>query len=359
MKIITRETKAGTLYINAESSKMVLKQEEKTIGNQNEIYDILESYRIPIKADFEITGKCNLNCYYCMAKSLTHKKELDVEKVKSIIDEIDKSGVAFLEITGGEPLIHQDFLEIIKYLQTKDMIVYLLSNITMINQQLIDELKKINLAKIQTSLLSPIEDECDRLTGVKGSYRKIIDAMLLLKKNDMPVGAKIALTNQNVHLYDAYEELSNRLGIKFEYMHDVKPTYESFNNTQKYKIEERLNDYITKHINKETACKLSQARCGAGKSQFAIDVEGNLMTCSQHRPILGNLLDNDFESLWNSPELLDTIENKFKRDEQCKDCKHYDYCFWCPGLNLRYCGEHQKCSSPVYEKAKYFYDIYN
>ena len=69
------------------------------------------------KAIWEVTHQCNYQCSYCMF-SCNYKKderELTTEECYHVIDELVKDGFTQLKITGGEPFLRKDILEIVTY----------------------------------------------------------------------------------------------------------------------------------------------------------------------------------------------------------------------------------------------------
>jgi MoaA/NifB/PqqE/SkfB family radical SAM enzyme len=80
--------------------------------------------RIPVSGSFELTFRCNLRCAHCYCNlplndQDTIEKELATEEVFNILDQIAEAGCLWLLITGGEPLLRKDFLEIYTYAKKK------------------------------------------------------------------------------------------------------------------------------------------------------------------------------------------------------------------------------------------------
>ena len=85
----------------------------------------------PYFAHLAITHRCNLKCRFCHVTQ-NRFAELDTASTKRVIDVLDRMGVAVISISGGgEPLLRQDFDEIINYAASKGLYVKLTSNATM------------------------------------------------------------------------------------------------------------------------------------------------------------------------------------------------------------------------------------
>ena len=86
---------------------------------------------IPLHLQIYPTNKCNLNCVGCWLYSpylkgvdrVNLEEQLDLDIIKDAVDELHKGGVEEIQISGGgEPLIHPDFLKIVKYIKVKKII---------------------------------------------------------------------------------------------------------------------------------------------------------------------------------------------------------------------------------------------
>lgn len=66
----------------------------------------------PLHIEFEITGRCQLNCSYCSAAPLG-QPDVPMRRALSLLDEMRQIGVISLLLSGGEPTLHRDFLEIV------------------------------------------------------------------------------------------------------------------------------------------------------------------------------------------------------------------------------------------------------
>ncbi len=78
----------------------------------------------PFYASYKITHKCNFRCKFCNVwKEKT--PDLDTDGVKKVIDNIANSSIHVLSIEGGDPLLREDIGEVLRYIDTKDMQVFI------------------------------------------------------------------------------------------------------------------------------------------------------------------------------------------------------------------------------------------
>ena len=103
----------------------------------------------------EITGKCNLKCIHCYgqfgANHVKNKDYLSTEEWKIIIDTLIKNNCREIQLIGGEPMVHKDFYEILKYAYKKGMKrIDVFTNATLINDTNVkDIVKNVDMDSIQ------------------------------------------------------------------------------------------------------------------------------------------------------------------------------------------------------------------
>lgn len=146
-------------------------------------------------ARISITDACNLRCLYCMPKGYKaqHHNFLTVEEINNITQALAKLGVKRVRITGGEPLIRQDVVEIIKNINEIDGIqdIGITTNGIFLSEK-IDDLVKHGLKRVNISLDTLKHERFKKLTGgdldkVLSGLNKAIDKGLVVKINVIPM----------------------------------------------------------------------------------------------------------------------------------------------------------------------------
>lgn len=348
MKLLKRYFDFGCVYVNTKNNRIAIENNGKIISDKEEVFDFLTEKRIPVSATLEITGRCNFECYYCYAKSLTKNKDLSLDQIKEIIDKIYDAGVVFLDLTGGETLLRKDFIEIVKYINNKGFIVSIFSNGSLFTQEIIDELKKGYLAQINISLLAPNKALFDKLTGRIGNFDKLLNGINLLKQNEIKFILASSITNENICLYDEFNEFKEKHDVKIRFAYDVGPTFEGYDQVKNYAIKDEQVENLKKFFGGNIESIKNGRRkykCSAAQVNFAITSEGNILPCMKLRKEIGNILEEDFNEIWNSSKMMEIINKTIKRNDKCGKCKKYDYCFYCPGEIEMFSDIEQKCRS--------------
>lgn len=153
-------------------------------------------------AHWSITGKCNYKCKHCYMSAPDAKLgELDHETVMSIVQQLIDCGVQSVSLTGGEPLIRSDFLEIVdKLLEGGITITTIYSNGKLITDKLLDELDKRGIHPEFNLSYDGTEGWHDWLRGIPGAGKIAEDAFLRCKEKGFPTGAEMCIHNGNKHL---------------------------------------------------------------------------------------------------------------------------------------------------------------
>ena len=288
----------------------------------------------------ELTNKCNLNCKHCCVSSSYDGEELSNEQLKKILDIIVRLNPTQLFLTGGEPLIREDFIDIISYIRKEYYgNISLLTNGTLINDKNIDFIIE-NIDKIEISLDGIDEESCSKIRG-KNIYKKIIDVVLKLKKKNFNnISLSIALGDNDYEMSRKFLDLNARLNTepilrKFEPVgrgKEIKDKFlslsENSDNLEAIFSQENLKSRYTKKI---VACN-----CKAGKEVIYVDYKGDIYPCHyliDDKFKMGNMLDNNGLI---EKKIIDNIKKYYPQNyQECQECEVNIFCWPCPGELFR------------------------
>ena len=117
-------------------------------------------------AHIDITNRCNLSCLHCVNDSgECYPDELTTDEIFSLIDTLSRMGVHIMTFSGGEPLMHPDFFEIVKYARKAPMTVHVFTNGTLITEDITKTLKKAGVSRFYVSVDSITEHIHDKFRG--------------------------------------------------------------------------------------------------------------------------------------------------------------------------------------------------
>ncbi|MCI2415047.1 MAG: radical SAM protein [Candidatus Aramenus sp.] len=129
------------------------------------------------------TLTCNLSCIHCYVPSspnLVVKNELSLDEIKKFIDYGKKIKVKGIRLTGGEPLLRKDILEIINYAISKDMSVEVETNGLLIDNNFLKSVSDLNKIYISISLDGPKEVH-EKIRGIN-TFERTVNVLRLLKQ---------------------------------------------------------------------------------------------------------------------------------------------------------------------------------
>lgn len=171
--------------------------------------------REPTVAFICLTNRCNLDCVYCFGDYHRRKgKDLITEQWVKIIDELIKSGTRYIILQGGEPLIRKDLGYLIGYIKRQKILCSLVTNGTLVRER-IDEIKELRYLDFVCVSLDGSEESNDLNRG-RGSFKKIIEGVKLIKKIGLPVRINATLTRNNTDAIEYLLPLSRELGFMLD-----------------------------------------------------------------------------------------------------------------------------------------------
>ncbi len=149
------------------------------------------------KAIWEITHNCNYGCSYCIFSCNLQKvsNELTTEECYHVIDELVKNGFKYLKITGGEPFLRPDIIDILRY-ASKRMVTDISTNASLITPKKVEQLNELDLKMIHVSL-DGNKLEHEKVRG-NNTYDRTIRGLNALKKskNYIRIGSVIHKNNE-------------------------------------------------------------------------------------------------------------------------------------------------------------------
>ena len=164
---------------------------------------------------WSVTGLCNLKCRHCfMSAPHARHGSPSTEELLSIADQLAECGVFNVGITGGEPLIREDFTEIVKALSAREIrITALYTNGWLVNGELLDMLET-NRQHPAFQLSYDGIGRHDFLRGVAGAEKKTTDALKLLRERDCNVSVSMCLHRENADTLRESVRLLADLGVR-------------------------------------------------------------------------------------------------------------------------------------------------
>ena len=152
---------------------------------------------------WELTRACLLACKHCRAKAQTkrHSDELTTEEAYRVIDQILTFGKPIIVITGGDPLMREDLLEIIEYATSKGLrVAVAFSGTKLATKRKIEKLKDAGVSRIAISLDGSNPEIHDHFRGKTGTFE--ISLKILEYAKDVGLSRQVNTTVTKYNIFD-------------------------------------------------------------------------------------------------------------------------------------------------------------
>jgi len=321
----------------------------------------------------ELTERCNNNCIHCYINlpaedEEVKKKEITFAEIKAIVDEAVRRGCLSWHLTGGEPLLREDFPDIYLYVKRKGIRVTLFTNATLINAKIARLFKKYPPQDIEVSIYGLSQKTYEAVTRNPGSFDTFRQGVNFLKENHLPFTLKTAAIPQNFQEIEKMRDFAKSLteqhlglvlklnlgsrfdgGSKRNLIKRLRLPPEKVIEVLKQGEERYQKDmerFCQKFLGAPTDDRLFV--CGAGVDGCHIDAYNNFQLCMllRHPDCVYSLREGSFKEAWEKfvPRVREIRVNNKKYQEKCQRCFLKSLCDACPAWS---CMEHGVLDEPV------------
>lgn len=154
----------------------------------------------PLHVYIEPINVCNLRCVYCGTPQLKRKREsMSLELYKVIIEEIRSNNFTQrITLTGqGEPLLHKEIAQMVKIARDSGLYVSIITNATVLDQNLGKALIRAGLDRVQCSFDSLVKEDYEKVQ-VNADFNKTLTNILLFLKENHDSGGKVFVSISRV-----------------------------------------------------------------------------------------------------------------------------------------------------------------
>lgn len=323
----------------------------------------IKGERIPITGSFELTHRCNLRCAHCYLDEqhdgTPGMEELNLDEIRSILDQVAEAGCLWLLITGGEPLVRDDFEAIYTYAIQKGFLVSLFTNGTLITPRIADLLAAYKPFKVEITLYGYTQETYEGVTGIPGSHARCMRGIELLMARDIRLKLKTVLMTLNQHELGAMEAFAERLGANFRFDPMINAGAGGDRTPLAYRLSpEEIVQFDLSHPQRMEAWHTFAEHfvpthtpqrspylytCGAGTNTFHIDPYGKLSVCIVSREPEYDLRQGSFYEGWHN-EVQKVRLRQASQNYACGDCRLLAMCGQCPAWGGL---EHNDQEAPV------------
>jgi MoaA/NifB/PqqE/SkfB family radical SAM enzyme len=162
---------------------------------------------------FHITDQCNLTCNHCFIDaSPTAVHHFSCEEISSILADMRRLEVSRVSFSGGEPTLHEDFVQILKAANIEGFIPDFVSNGTLITKELAETISDL-VRCVLISVDGP-EEYHDAFRGKKGAYKRTMKGIACLDKYDIPFALQFTVTRESLPFVEWIAETASTVGAE-------------------------------------------------------------------------------------------------------------------------------------------------
>lgn len=298
--------------------------------------------RVPISGSVELTYRCNLRCVHCYIPHRSRQGELDTDGWRRVLDEAAEAGCFYLLISGGEPFLRDDALEIYLHAKRLGMLVSIFTNGTLITPEIAGTLAEYPPFNVEITLYGATGKTYRSVTGSAKAYHEALRGIELLREAGVPLALKSMVLRQNRDDLPAMREQAARLGLDYRYDAAIHPRGDG----DCTPVESRLAPADVVGLDRLEPKRYDQMAelherfrgapgaerlflCGAGRSTFHVDPFGRYMMCESLHAFQVDSRTSSFREFWER-ELPKILERSPARVSRCQRCTLQALCEQCP-----------------------------
>lgn len=346
-----------------------------------ELVDSLGGRRYPLSATFELTERCNFNCVHCFINQPANsrevrERELSLSEIKDILNQMANAGVISLLLSGGEPLLRPDFLDIYMHAKRLGMLVTVFTNGTLLSPRILDVFSEYPPQLIEITLYGSTQETFEKVTRLPKSFEAAMRGVEMVLERGLPLNLKTMVLTINRHELEAMKDYAQKLGVQFRSDKILWPRLDGRKGPENFRLSpkevidlEKMDHEIQEEWSAQDGIfseKVNILRkeniwiCGGGFHSFHLDAYGRLSICQMTRYPAYDLRQGNLQDGWAF--LGEIREEKRILETPCRTCSVGVMCTQCPGWSQLVHGDHETPVDYICEighlRADYLSNLY-
>jgi radical SAM protein with 4Fe4S-binding SPASM domain len=325
------------------------------------LWDKLNEKRAPISFDLEVTARCNNDCRHCYINlpagdREAKARELSLQEILGIARQAVNLGALWCLLTGGEPLLRDDFFEIYLGLKRLGLLVSVFTNACLMTPEHVQLFKQYPPRDLEVTVYGATRETYEGVTRRSGSFSAFRRGLDLLLAAGVKVRLKAMAMKANAHELPeiaAFCRDRTRDYFRFDpFLHlrfDFDPLRNEEIKAQRLSPEEIVAieqaDPARFQALKEGCEELIGPgwtdpdcnhlfHCGAGLGSFSVSFDGFFRLCPSlwHPDCISDLRQGSLREAWENlvPQVRARRSQNREFLEKCWGCHLVNLCLWCP-----------------------------
>jgi radical SAM protein with 4Fe4S-binding SPASM domain len=313
----------------------------------------------PVYVCWEITHLCNARCLHCHSgagENALTSGELSLKEGYQIISQLAEAGVRILSLSGGEPLLHPHWQQLVTCAIQRGLAVNIASNGSMLNANRVSLLKSLHVQSVTISLDSHLAEKHDQIRGRRGFFEYAVRAIRLLVAAGIRVVVSFTPTKHNFQDGLSVIALAYQLHVDAVYLAEYVPTgrgefeyaltptqlswvllqWVGARRTYQGRMDIIWHDCRT-GVFSQNGDSPTGGGCRAGRRVARLLPEGSLTPCTYLSTVIGNLKTDSITDLWANDLLLQKLRTRSDHfTGRCGYCEHLPVCGGCRSVAAAY-----------------------
>jgi len=296
----------------------------------------------------ELSSRCNERCIHCYIPNENKIEDIEPALFYDLLNQCRDMGILSLTLSGGEPMLHKNFCDFLRKAKEYDFSINILSNLTLLNDEIIKEMRENRLSSIQVSLYSMDPDIHDSITQLKGSFHKTRDNILRLIENDIPLQISCPTMKQNKNCFAGVLKWANQHKVRAEtdfimmarYDHTTDNLDNRLSLDEVGKIITDIMEYNSNYSQEilkadfgkvESRDMSNDIVCGVCVDSICMVANGNVYPCAGWQDyVCGNIRNTPLKEIWEKSPRVEYLRNLRKKDfPECLSCDDKAFCAMC------------------------------
>lgn len=356
----------GEANIYAKSPKVLLPESElsKFVDHRKQ-HPVLQNISV------EITQKCNERCVHCYIPHETKNIKMSDEDFYKIVDLCcELQTIVNFRVTGGECMSHPSFKRFIKYVKDKGFALSVLTNLTLLDDEIVDILKQGTLSNIQVSMFSANPEIHDKTTMLPGSLEKTLKNIEKLENAGIPFSIATQAMELNKNEIEGLHEFAKKHNCNLRCDWTIIAKENRNNDNLSYRISDLSNykhicktrlkyidgfkEELRKELSREAKVDTTHL-CNAGTNGLYIDTTLKVHPCPGWDLCVGDLKKETLSNIWNESTILQKVRNVILKDfPKCAKCDIRNLCSIC----MAQADLEKTANNFTFEMPEYVCDMY-
>ncbi len=300
---------------------------------------------IPLAVLAELTHRCPLQCPYCSNPLELERagNELSTDEWRRVFDELAALGVLQVHLSGGEPAVRRDLVELVRCAEQAGLYTNLITSAVLLTRDKLAALADAGLGHIQISFQGSEPDSADRIAGLDAAHARKLAVARWARELGLPLTVNAVMHRQNLHQLGGIIAMAVDLGAARLEVANVQyygwalknraalmPSLVQIEDATRIvdDAQARLRgvlaiDYVVPDY---YAVRPKNCMGGWGRQFFNISPSGKVLPCHAAETITGlafdSVRDHPLAWIWEHSPALNRYRGTGWMPEPCRSCDH-------------------------------------